>query len=446
MFFPIAVATVFCLARSTPVDPNRQALLYAIPILLLTLADAGAALVGIRYGTVSYSTEDGTKTLEGSLSFLLVAFFCVHVPILLATNVGRPETLLIALLLAFLTTMSEAVAWRGLDNLFLPLLAFYLLEIYLDMSLEKLTIRAAVMVGLIAFVLVYRRFTTIAGSGILGAALFGYAAWALGGPAWLVPPLVFFVAYSLLSPPTPTTSQQVHNAMRSCRSWRPGSSGCFCAQNSTGRMSARSVYGRLRGEPEPHRRGPLPMRPAPSGPAFARRRGAPGLAHHCACRSPSSAASPRSRWRRPRRRWWVAVVAVVSSIGSSRSPTDAANTRSTRPRWFRQGMCAAIGSLAGLAVCWTGVRAVRRGSPMKIVTTPWTGDDAERFCALPGLSPLTPELVSATARTCRPWRSRMPHVGPLLALVDGHADARGGPPRLHRPLRRTRRRGGDASC
>ena len=183
-----------------------------IPILLLTLADAGAALVGIRYGTVSYSTEDGSKTIEGSLSFLLVAFFCAHVPILLATDVGRPETILIALLLALLTTMSEAIAWRGLDNLFLPLLAFYLLEKYFDMSLEGLRIRALVMTGLIAFVLVYRRFTTIAGSGILGAALFGYVAWALGGWPWMIAPLAFFVAYGLISPPTPTTSQQVHNA------------------------------------------------------------------------------------------------------------------------------------------------------------------------------------------------------------------------------------------
>jgi phytol kinase len=350
--FPVAVAIVFYLARNTPVDENRQALLYAIPILLLTLADAGAALVGIRYGTVSYSTEDGSKTLEGSLSFLLVAFFCTHVPILLATDVGRPETLLIALLLAMLTTMSEAVAWRGLDNLFLPILAFFLLEIYLDMSLEKLAIRALVMVGLIAFVLVYRQFTTIAGSGILGAALFGYASWALGGNAWLAAPLAFFVAYSLLSPATPTTSQKVHNAhavlsiVAAELFWlflyRELQLECLLAPFVAGFSAHLSLTGvaRFRCDQRPVRRSLVVA--ALQGwiiialPIALYLRFTPFALATAAASLVGSA---------------VAVVLFdrIQPLAEGRSeyPVD-------RARWIRQGACGAIGSLAGLAVCWTG--------------------------------------------------------------------------------------------
>lgn len=212
IYFPIAVAILFLLyLNEDPGSPELRLVLYSVPILLLAFADAAAALVGVGYGRWRYSTSDGEKSFEGSIAFFALAFFCVHVPVLLLTDTGRAETLLIALLLAWLAMMFEAISWRGLDNLVLPLVTFLLLRIYLDTSLLELERRLAVTAGLTAFLVLFHRRTTLAGSALLGAFLVGYISWALGGWTWLLAPLTVILTYTFLSPQTEANSRKVHN-------------------------------------------------------------------------------------------------------------------------------------------------------------------------------------------------------------------------------------------
>jgi phytol kinase len=209
VYFPLAIAVQWHLYLFET-DPYRT-LLYCLPLLLLTLADAAAALVGVNYGYWRYATADGLKSTEGSFAFFLCAFLCVHIPLLLATEIGRAETLLIAFLLAWVAMLFEAIAWGGLDNLVLPLVAHLLLKIYLGLSVVELERRLAVTAALMVFVLLYRRRTTLQGSAVLGSCLVGYICWALGGWRWLLPPLILFLAYTLLSPRTEANSRRIHN-------------------------------------------------------------------------------------------------------------------------------------------------------------------------------------------------------------------------------------------
>ena len=211
LYFPLAIAIQWYLYLYEGGPTEIRVLLYSIPLLLLTLADAVAALVGVNYGRWRYITADGLKSTEGSFSFFLCAFLCVHVPLLLATDTGKPETLLIAVLLAWVATLFEAVAWAGLDNLVLPLVTYLLLKIYLDLSVAELEMRLAVTAVLMVFVLIYRTYTTLQGSAVLGASLVGYVSWALGGWRWLVAPFILFLAYTLLSPRTESNSRRIHN-------------------------------------------------------------------------------------------------------------------------------------------------------------------------------------------------------------------------------------------
>jgi len=126
IYFSLGVAGLFILSDG---DPLR----FTIPILLLALADAIAALVGIRYGRLFYATIEGYKSIEGSLAFFLVAFFCILMPLSFFSDIGLVGALLIALLLALLMMLVEAVAWHGLDNLFIPVVGFLLLNALLDM-------------------------------------------------------------------------------------------------------------------------------------------------------------------------------------------------------------------------------------------------------------------------------------------------------------------------
>ncbi len=122
--FPVSVCTLYLACRD-------DILLFSVPILILTFADAGAALVGIRYGSLHYRTLDGVKTIEGSAAFFLLAFLSAYLPILLWAGEGGATPFLVALTVGVLITVVEAVSWAGLDNLFVPVSSFLLLRVLL---------------------------------------------------------------------------------------------------------------------------------------------------------------------------------------------------------------------------------------------------------------------------------------------------------------------------
>jgi phytol kinase len=129
--YAAGVAALFILHLGEGGPSDRRLLLYFVPLLVLAVADAAAALVGVYHGQRLYRVPGGWKTVEGSVAFLVCAFVCTLVPLLLLTEATFPEALLVATLLAWLTTLIEAVAWHGLDNLLLPVAGFLLLQVIL---------------------------------------------------------------------------------------------------------------------------------------------------------------------------------------------------------------------------------------------------------------------------------------------------------------------------
>lgn len=187
--FPLSVAALYVLTADQPV-------LYAIPLLLVGLAGPAASFAGTRRGRTPFATVDGTKSREGSLAFAAVAFVCVHVPLLLFTPVGRGESLVVAVIVATLATALEAVSWRGLDVLVVPLAAYALLLRLLTFSGPVLAGHVAGLVAIAGAAALLRRETTIGGAGVVAAALVAYLVWAVGGTAYLLPPAVVFLLYA----------------------------------------------------------------------------------------------------------------------------------------------------------------------------------------------------------------------------------------------------------
>lgn len=192
VYFPLGIAGLFIMSGG---DPLR----YTIPILLLALADALAALIGVRYGQRHYSTAEGYKSVEGSLAFFVTAFFSVHLPLLLFSESGRLETLLIALILGLLMMLVEAVAWRGLDNLFIPIVGFLLLNTLLMMEPGPLLGRLILTLLLVIFCLLWRKQANMQDSALLGVALIGYLSWTLADWRWFMIPLIVFINHLRLS-------------------------------------------------------------------------------------------------------------------------------------------------------------------------------------------------------------------------------------------------------
>jgi phytol kinase len=192
-YFPAAVGVLFAVA-------HRQPVLYAIPLLMLTFGDAAGAMVGVEYGRHHFRSPDGTKSAEGSLACFTASFFAVHVPLLLLTGLGRAETLLIATSLAILVTLLEAVAWGGLDNLFIPLGGYLLLTRLAGESVAVLAGVSLVACVLLVTAVVLRRTRTLTDSALVAGVLVGVACWTIGGTPWLMPPIVLFLTYPLLWP------------------------------------------------------------------------------------------------------------------------------------------------------------------------------------------------------------------------------------------------------
>lgn len=109
----LAVGVVFLVS-------DGQAILYVLPIAILTLSDAAAALTGSRYGTRFFQIEAGRKSLEGSVAFFMVTLILSMVCLLLLSEVPRANVILLALIVAAFGTLVEADSWRGFDNFFLP--------------------------------------------------------------------------------------------------------------------------------------------------------------------------------------------------------------------------------------------------------------------------------------------------------------------------------------
>ncbi len=105
-------------------------LYFMIPIMILSLADPVAALVGGNYPLKKYSIWGNSKSIGGSIGFLLTAslitFLGIH---FWGSDLGF-SVIICALSVGIITTIAEAVSLRGFDNLLVPLAAVLMLWLF----------------------------------------------------------------------------------------------------------------------------------------------------------------------------------------------------------------------------------------------------------------------------------------------------------------------------
>ncbi|MEM8850497.1 MAG: hypothetical protein AAGE03_10730 [Pseudomonadota bacterium] len=136
----LAVLTVFLLSDGNPI-------LYILPLAILTLADAAAALTGSRYGRAFFPVEDGVKSVEGSVAFFTVTLILSMVCLLLLSEVSREGVILLSIIVAAFATQVEAESWRGFDNFFLPAGVAIFLDGHLDDAPHELILIAAAFIA-----------------------------------------------------------------------------------------------------------------------------------------------------------------------------------------------------------------------------------------------------------------------------------------------------------
>ena len=194
-YFPLSVAIVFRLAHGKP------EILFIVPMLVLTIADAAGALAGGRPGVRRYA--GGRKSVEGSAAFAAAALVCASAGLLVWTDGRILESVLAGATLALALTLVEGCAPRGLDNLFIPLAGYFVLEAILPLGAGDLLPRLLVISGLLVLVAICRR-PTAAGDEVLLASAFGcYVAWAVPGWNWVALGLMTFIGFQAVYPEGP---------------------------------------------------------------------------------------------------------------------------------------------------------------------------------------------------------------------------------------------------
>lgn len=98
-------------------------LIFYLPITILAISDPMAALVGKNWPWGKYNFKGHSKTLAGSLAFLMSAFLLTLVGMVVLEEITLTQAVWPALILALLTTFTEALLHKGFDNLMIPLVA-----------------------------------------------------------------------------------------------------------------------------------------------------------------------------------------------------------------------------------------------------------------------------------------------------------------------------------
>ena len=187
IFFIFSVFIVFYWSHGNKI-------FYMIPILILTFADSTAALIGKSYAKKNLAEfNEDAKSLEGSFMFFIVAFFATHIPLLLFTNTGREECLIIATIVGFNVALIEMISHGGNDNLLIPITAFAFVSTHVAYSIDKLRINLLLIVAIYILVLIANKVKALSKLAIVEALVVGYLTMTLYGFYAIIVPFIMIV-------------------------------------------------------------------------------------------------------------------------------------------------------------------------------------------------------------------------------------------------------------
>ncbi len=177
-----------------------EALAFCVPMAVMAAADAGAAFVGKRMGTVRFRVMDGARSLEGSLTFFAIAFAIFLAGLALDGRGGWPGVLLIALIGGVLTTCVEAISVRGIDNVLIPWAGWLVIDRTLRLGLAEMSSWVEGMLVAFIGVLVGWNAARLQPAAAVAAFVFGTVAYALGGLGWFLPIAALGLAIAVFHP------------------------------------------------------------------------------------------------------------------------------------------------------------------------------------------------------------------------------------------------------
>jgi CDP-diglyceride synthetase len=117
MLFPVSVYLSFLCFNYF----DHQYLFFYLPILILAICDPIATLVGQKWAFGKYKIGNDTKTIVGSISFMVSCFLILTLSLWLSeVPISMAMLLIYSFCIAITTTFAEAFSKNGIDNLTIP--------------------------------------------------------------------------------------------------------------------------------------------------------------------------------------------------------------------------------------------------------------------------------------------------------------------------------------
>ncbi len=103
--------------------------IFMAAILHLALADAFAALVGVKWGkTTGYKIITHGKSLVGSLAFFVTSALIFASLMIFGGNLDLPAWQYMLIIFPLVLTLLENISWYGSDNITIPVAVYLLLS------------------------------------------------------------------------------------------------------------------------------------------------------------------------------------------------------------------------------------------------------------------------------------------------------------------------------
>ena len=176
-------------------------------MLVLGFGDAIAALVGESSEKPhTFKLMAHKKTIEGSVAMFVTSVFVLVGALIffidkseIISSLSLTSLIALCIAIALVVTAVEALLSGGMDNLFIPLSAAYILLI---LELNGAVMFQSVLIG-VSVALIFARVSFalkfLTASGAVGTFLFGSNIFGMGGLDWTIPVLTFFLLSSILS-------------------------------------------------------------------------------------------------------------------------------------------------------------------------------------------------------------------------------------------------------
>jgi len=126
LFFVWSTWFLFLIFQST-----GNPIYYYIPFAIVVFADPAAALIGQSFPMRTYKIKGHQKSFGGSLTFFIVSLL-VFLMFLPSSDFSGHNFNLFVVIMALILTLVEAISFKGIDNLSIPIMAIFLLKIFMQ--------------------------------------------------------------------------------------------------------------------------------------------------------------------------------------------------------------------------------------------------------------------------------------------------------------------------